>query len=97
LENKTEILEKEVRRAIKILEDRRRSFDLIFLDPPYGKGLAGGTLEILSRSPIVGADSLIVAEHSPAEPLDEVPFLERVDRRKYGGTLVSFFRRTPDE
>jgi len=40
-------------------------------------------------------EALIVAEHSPAEPLDEVPFLERADRRKYGGTLISFFQRNP--
>ncbi len=95
LEKETEILIKDVQRAIEILQDREISFDLIFLDPPYGKGLAGRTLESLSRSSILASAGLIVAEHSPAETLEEFPFLERVDRRKYGGTLVSLFQPAP--
>ena len=38
----------------------------------------------------------MVAEHSPAEDLEGIPHLEIVDRRKYGGTLVSFLRRKVD-
>ncbi len=92
LEGQAEVLEKEVRTAIRILGERERVFNLIFLDPPYGKGLARATLEVLSGSPILAPDALIIAEHSPGEPLENVPRLEEVDRRKYGGTLVSLFQ-----
>jgi 16S rRNA (guanine966-N2)-methyltransferase len=92
LTRQAEIVAREVQKGVKILEERGDSFDLIFLDPPYGKGLAYRTLQALSRSCLVGPETLIVAEHSPDEDLAFVPPLARIDRRKYRGTEVSFFR-----
>jgi 16S rRNA (guanine966-N2)-methyltransferase len=92
LSGHAEIVSKEVQAGLKALEERGESFDLIFLDPPYRKGLASRTLERLSQSSLVSADSLIVAEHSPDEDVASVPSLERIDWRRYGGTEVSFFR-----
>ncbi len=93
LEPRTEVLAKEVPSAIKALEARKEIFDLIFLDPPYAKGLAFQTMEILGRSSLPAPEGLIVVEHAPDEPLEDLQHLERLDRRKYGGTLVSFFRQ----
>jgi 16S rRNA (guanine966-N2)-methyltransferase len=92
LQEQAEVLSREVQAGVKILSERGENFDLIFLDPPYGKGLARKTLQALSGDPILAPDALIVAEHSPAEDLDAISSLERVDQRKYGSTLVSFFR-----
>ena len=97
LGGQAEVVSKEVQAGMKALEERGDSFDLIFLDPPYGKGLAYRTLESLSRSPILSPNPLIVAEHSPDEDLSSIPSLERIDRRKYGDTQVSFFRRKEKE
>ncbi len=97
LGGQVEVVSREVQAGLKALEERGHSFDLIFLDPPYGKGLAYRTLESLSRSPILSPNPLIVAEHSPDEDLSSIPSLERIDRRKYGGTEVSFFRRKGKE
>ena len=92
LQEQAEVLSREVQAAIKILEERGETFDLIFLDPPYGKGLARKTLKTLSRGSVLAPEALIVAEHSPSENLDSTPPLERIDQRRYGSTLVSFFR-----
>jgi 16S rRNA (guanine(966)-N(2))-methyltransferase RsmD len=92
LSSQAEVLSKEVQAGLKALEEREDSFDLIFLDPPYGKGLAYRALENLSQSRILSVNALIVAEHSPDEDLSSISSLERIDRRKYGGTEVSFFR-----
>lgn len=97
LKDQAEIVAQEVQKALKILEERRDSFDLIFLDPPYGRGLACRTLQALSRSSLVGLETLIVAEHSSDEDPASVRLLERIDRRKYGRTEVSFFRRKKEE
>jgi len=97
LSGQAELVSKEVQAGLKALEERGDSFDLIFLDPPYGKGLACRTLQALSRSSLIAPDTLIVAEHSPGEDLSSVPSLERIDWRKYGGTEVSFFRRKEKE
>ena len=92
LTHQAEIVAREVQKGLKILEERGDSFDLILLDPPYGKGLACRTLQALSRSSLLGPETLIVAEHSPEEDLACLPSLARIDRRKYRGTEVSFFR-----
>ena len=97
LSGQAELVSKDVQAGLKALEERGDSFDLIFLDPPYGKGLAYRTLQALSRSPLLAPDTLIVAEHSPDEDLASVPFLKRIDWRKYGRTEVSFFRRKEKE
>ncbi len=93
LQEFSSILDEEVTDGIRFLEGRGVIFDLVFLDPPYGKGLARKTLEALSQSPIVTPETLMIAEHSPGENLDKMPYLEMTDQRKYGGTRVSFFRQ----
>jgi len=92
LNEHSEVLGREVQVALKILEARGESFELIFLDPPYGRGFARRGLEVLSGSSIVTPDTLVVAEHSLSEGIDSIPSLKRIDLRKYGRTLVSFFR-----
>jgi 16S rRNA (guanine966-N2)-methyltransferase len=67
-------------------------FDLIFLDPPYGSGLAGVTLEALAQGRWLAADARIIVELSAAEDLD-LPagyLLER--ERRYGSAKFLFLR-----
>lgn len=40
----------------------KKPFDLIFLDPPYGKGLEERALEALSDTGLAGEDTLLVVE-----------------------------------
>ena len=65
------------------------AFDLVFIDPPYRKGLIHRTL-INLQSAKVGFTAVIV-EHDVEEPLGNPPsgFMLR-DQRCYGKTLVSF-------
>jgi 16S rRNA (guanine966-N2)-methyltransferase len=96
LTEQTEVLAKDAKTGIKILDARRESFGLIFLDPPYGKGLADRTLKTLAASSILLPDSIIVAEHSLRDEFQPIPPLQQVDRRRYGSTQVSFFRIEKD-
>jgi 16S rRNA (guanine966-N2)-methyltransferase len=93
LQGDSEVLSREVKEGIRFLASRGEKFDLIFLDPPYGKGFTRMTLEALAGSPIAGPETLIVAEHSPDDGVEEILDLKRVDHRKYVGTRVSFFRK----
>jgi len=92
VKDQAQVLAREVMAGIKILKAQGESFQLIFLDPPYEKGLAYKTLKALATSSVVSPDTLIIAEHAPNEEVMAIPHLQRVDARKYGGTLVSFFR-----
>ncbi len=91
LKERAQVLGREVKAGNKILEDKGESFHIIFLDPPYGRGLVPKTLRALAASSIVSPETLIVAEHAAMDPISSIPPLDRVDARKYGGTLVSFF------
>ncbi|MBE9535624.1 MAG: 16S rRNA (guanine(966)-N(2))-methyltransferase RsmD [Proteobacteria bacterium] len=93
LTDKADIITLDVLKALQLLEKRGRSFDVIFLDPPYMKGLAGRTLEVLGESSIAG-DALVVAEHAAKEEMQDCyGILNMMDRRPYGDTLISFYGR----
>ena len=47
-------------------------FDIIFMDPPYGKGLEAGILAHLSESVLVGSDTLIIVEEQRQEDFSYV-------------------------
>lgn len=93
LEGVSEVLAKESEEGLRFLEGRGGNFEFIFLDPPYGKGLARGTVNRLAESALLKPETLIVAEHSPAEVVEGIFPLERVDFRRYGSTRISFFRK----
>jgi 16S rRNA (guanine966-N2)-methyltransferase len=69
-------------------------FDLIFLDPPYEKGLSLQTLTFLDKSDFLAESGLLIAEErSEVELPDSLSTLAMVDRRKYGDTGFWFYRK----
>ena len=68
-----------------------KGFNLVFMDPPYNRGLVDQTLIKLNACGLLAQDAIIVVEHTPLEPIGEKmsPFVVK-DERKYGKTLVSF-------
>jgi len=96
LEERSEVLPIDAIRAIGILKQRGRSFDLIFMDPPYEKGLIEKTLMKLSSHPIYHRDTLLVIEHHRREILP--PILHGwnlIRQRQMGETVLSYL--TPQE
>jgi len=67
--------------------------DLVFLDPPYGKGLCEAALAALAARGWLGPEALIVAEHdSQEDPAWPAGFTVQ-DRRRYGKGAVTFLVR----
>ena len=91
LADRSEILPRDVNRAIGILKQREECFDLILMDPPYEKGLIQRTLIKLDTHPIYHGDSILVIEHNRREPLPRIPEgWNLVRQQKIGDTLLSF-------
>src|SRR4030067_2452814 len=67
MEGRSEILAKDVNRAIGILKERGDLFDLILLDPPYGKGWVGRTLMKLQSERVYHENSILVIQHDRRE------------------------------
>lgn len=67
-------------------------FDLVFLDPPYGKGLGQVALDAVAAQGWIAPDATIVWEESA--PMPAPPGFAVFDQRKYGDTHVTILRRT---
>jgi 16S rRNA (guanine(966)-N(2))-methyltransferase RsmD len=90
MRSRSEIIQNDVHRAIGILERRRNCFDLIFMDPPYEKGLVRQTLRRLQHRTIYHQGSILVIEHDRREPLPEpLKHWTLLLQRRIGDTLVS--------
>jgi 16S rRNA (guanine966-N2)-methyltransferase len=93
MEAESEIFSGDVLRAIGVLQSRRESFDLIFMDPPYGKGLIAETIRKLGAHRIYHGRSLLVIQHDRREPLPEpLRGWRPIRERRIGDTIVSFLR-----
>ena len=67
-------------------------FDLVFIDPPYGRGLGEKALVSLVAGSWFAPDAVIVLEEAKGAGVASPAGLVQVDRRDYGDTQVSFFR-----
>ncbi|MEW6767318.1 MAG: 16S rRNA (guanine(966)-N(2))-methyltransferase RsmD [Pseudomonadota bacterium] len=67
-------------------------FSLVFLDPPYGKGLADKALASLRDGEWLMAGALVVAEESTAAALKAPQGFEELERRAYDDTEFLFLR-----
>lgn len=61
---RSEILTVTAGQALKKLEEVNRSFDVIFMDPPYHKGFEADILSFLVHSSLVQKGTLMIAETS---------------------------------
>ena len=65
-------------------------FDLVFADPPYGKGLGERALAAALEGGWLTADALVMVEEASASPFRPPAGLATVDVRDYGDTTVTF-------
>ncbi|MDE3060299.1 MAG: 16S rRNA (guanine(966)-N(2))-methyltransferase RsmD [Pseudomonadota bacterium] len=70
------------------LPQARKPFSLIFLDPPYFKGLIEPTLKSLHAGGWIAKDALIIAEHDAKEKVEIPTSFSVIDERKYGRAVV---------
>ena len=89
-----EVLQGGVIQVVRRLAERESRFDLLFMDPPYRKGLIEITMPHLVE--LADANALLIVEHPAKElaPESSVQWLQ-VDRRFYGDTAISFYLKEP--
>ena len=67
-------------------------YDLVFVDPPYGKGLGEKALASLFKGGWLAQDSVVVLEEASKSQVGEVTGLAVIDSRTYGDTTVMIFK-----
>lgn len=90
------VLRASAQQALSRLCQKGARFAWIFVDPPYATAEAAHTLTSLGGvcEDLVGDSGVVVVEHARKKtPDDRYGRLACTDRRRYGDTEVSFFRR----
>jgi 16S rRNA (guanine966-N2)-methyltransferase len=78
------------RDATKLGDNRGPRYALVFLDPPYGKGLGEAALASCAAGGWLAPGALVVWEENAA-PVPPAGF-EALDQRRYGDTIVTILR-----
>ena len=86
-EGETDILRFDIR---KLPENRGGPFSVLFLDPPYGKGLGEIALASCRNGNWLAPGALVIWEEGSAPAL--LPGFARLDQRKYGDTVVTILK-----
>jgi 16S rRNA (guanine966-N2)-methyltransferase len=87
------VLQKEAIVALRFLNESGASYGVVFIDPPYRKGLPAQVLEFLAASALIDEKSVIVAETDAREDLaGTFGMLCEFDKRVYGDTALIFFK-----
>lgn len=76
-----------------------QQFDLIYVAPPQYQGIWIQSLQALGERPdVVKPEGQIVVQIDPKE-YEQVPLRDfnEVDQRRYGNTLIVFYRKLPTE
>jgi 16S rRNA (guanine(966)-N(2))-methyltransferase RsmD len=93
-----ELLEKDAYATIKEFARQERRFDIIFADPPYGRGMAKKTLKSLMAYDILRANCLLVLQYHIKDRKQEiVPDMQGqfslITQRTYGASAIDVYRR----
>ena len=80
------ILRGDFEKILQRLGKQNQTFDLIFSDPPYSKGLAQRSLDLVAELNLLNAGGLIIVEHGAQETL--ASNFELIRRITYGHTTA---------
>jgi 16S rRNA (guanine966-N2)-methyltransferase len=69
-----------------------RAASLVFLDPPYGKGLAAPALAALAASGWIASGAVVSVETGPGEDFAAPDGFARLDERRYGKATITLLR-----
>ena len=98
LEAETRVVHRDLSRGLGFLQKMGVPFDLVFLDPPYGRDWGPQLLPGLLSAGLVADQGLLVLEH---DRRDDVPARvgtwRPADQRQYGQTRISIYRKSERE
>ena len=91
-EEKIKILNKDFKKALKDVEGK--SFDIIFLDPPYKTNFGAEAIEIIIEKNLLKKNGVIIFETDRDECIEcSQKFAKVTDLRKYGRVKLVFLNR----
>jgi 16S rRNA (guanine966-N2)-methyltransferase len=93
LEERAEVLKKDLSRGTDFLKASAQSFDLVFADPPYGKDWSALILPSIFGLPLLNEKGLLVLEHDASDPVPrQIGTWKAGEARRYGRTRISIYQ-----
>ena len=89
-ENVATILRGDFTKMLRKISRQQKTFDLIFIDPPYKENLAETALELIGECELLNSDGLVIVEYGADEILDTKNF-ESIRKINYGRTTAVEF------
>ena len=86
VENQAKIIKADATKELPKLS--KTSFDLVFIDPPYGKGLGQQALKILKKCELLNKETLIILEEG--EQINSIESFSIEECRRYGSSYAHF-------
>lgn len=94
---KVACFEENVLKVIGKLAQEKRTFDMVFIDPPYNKEVTTRCLRSIGKYDILHPNAILVIRHSKEESLPpETDDLSLWRQEHYGQTLLSFYRKNSE-
>ena len=90
---KPNLLEMDYMKALKKLRAENKTFDIIFLDPPFDADFADKSIRYISDENMLNEDGIIVYEHVIDKELKIPENFEILDEKKYGTIKVTYIGR----
>lgn len=91
--DRAKIIHMDAEPALNLLAKKEQRFDLILIDPPYEAAATDAALNCIDSRGLLNTEGIIVAESSKRMVLGgDLTGIELFDTRRYGDTIVSFYK-----
>lgn len=95
LSKSSRLLKTEVRDALRRLSRENERFDLIFMDPPYEKGLEEEIGLLIASLGLLAEEGVLIIESSSRTSV-ELAGMQRIREKTYKTTRFSFFQEAKE-
>ena len=92
-DNNYEIICDDYTSALKKFDKDGIKFDIIFIDPPYGKIKIEDIIKLINKLDIINNNGLLVCEYEDEKLEDIYDSLELIKYRKYGRTYINIYKK----
>lgn len=75
--------------SLKVLKKLEKSFDVIYLDPPYQMGLYNETINVINEKKLLNENGILILEHLSGEEIELHDF-EIIKQKVYSDKTVTF-------
>ena len=96
--DRAEIYCLDVIKAIKVLDNAKGKFDIVFVGAPYGSPALIEVMKGIGVSGLLDDGGVVIAEHNKKSPVDDVyGSLKKFRDSRYGDTILSFYKTEKGE